>query len=184
MSPLVTRIDRVLRVLELASMYLAAAGLMAIMIIVVVDVALRYVFSAPLSWSYDVVSMYLVTVVIFMALSDGFRSGIHIKVDLIQRLQGTRLLALAEIVGYCASMTLFGLILHELIVHGLTAFINAEVVAGAIAWPTWPPHLVASIGVALLFVRIGLSLTLRIVAFASGQALPPTKDAPAAEGHH
>jgi TRAP-type C4-dicarboxylate transport system permease small subunit len=180
----IERCSRGLRVVENACMYGAATGLVAIMMIVVVDVVLRYVFSAPLSWSYDVVSMYLVSFSIFLALSDSFRRGIHIKVDLIQRLRGTRLLAAAELLGYSASLLMFGLILKLLISQGLEAFIAADVVDGAIPWPTWPPFAVAALGTGLLWLRILLSLILRVIAFVTGAPCDPEAEERGPEGAH
>jgi TRAP-type C4-dicarboxylate transport system permease small subunit len=181
---LAERLSRGLRLIETAFMYGAATGMVAIMMIVVVDVVLRYVFSAPLSWSYDVVSMYLVSFVIFLALAESFRRGVHIKVDLIQRLRGTRVLAAAELVGYAASLLLFGLILQLLVSQGLEAFFASDVVDGAIPWPTWPPYFIAALGTGLLWLRMLLSLALRLIAFASGRPADPESDERSAEGGH
>src|SRR3546814_5827562 len=60
------------------------------MLVIVVDVVMRYFFSAPLSWSYDLIGMYLVTLVFFLALADTFRRGGHIKVDLFENLRRTK----------------------------------------------------------------------------------------------
>lgn len=180
----IERCSRGLRVVENACMYGAAAGMVAIMMIVVVDVVLRYVFSAPLSWSYDVVSMYLVSFVIFLALAESFRRGVHIKVDMIQRLRGTRFLAAAELLGYSASLLLFGLILHLLVSQGVQGMIARDVVDGAIPWPTWPPYLIAALGTGLLWLRMLLSLSLRLIGFASGRPCDPESDERSAEGGH
>lgn len=180
----IERVSRGLRRVEDACMYGAATGLFAIMMIVVVDVVLRYVFSAPLSWSYDAVSMYLVSFSIFLALSESFRRGIHIKVDLIQRLRGTRLLAASELLGYAASIALFGLILYLLVSQGLEALLAGDVVDGAIPWPTWPPFAVAALGTGLLCLRMLLSLIRRAIAFVTGVSCDPEAEERGSEGVH
>jgi len=177
------RIDRWLRALERGSMLLSAFGLLAIMAIVVADVVLRYLFSAPIGWSYDVVSMYLVTLVIYMALANTFQRGAHIKVDLVARLRGTRMLAGCEIVGYLASLLLFGLILFQMVIQGWTAWVNTEVVDGAIPWPTWPPYLIGAVGIALMSARMALSIVLRMIAFHGGQPISPETEEAHPGGH-
>src|SRR3546814_8206686 len=91
---------------------------MLIMLVIVVDVVMRYFFSAPLSWSYDLIGMYLVTLVFFLALADTFRRGGHIKVDLFENLRRTKFFAVAEILGYCASLVFFALILKQMLESG------------------------------------------------------------------
>lgn len=162
-------LDRLIRVFDRLLMYLAGAGLFTIMMVIVVDVVLRYLFSAPLSWSYDLISMYLVTLVFFLALADTFRRGGHIKVDLLEALRGTRLLLAAEIIGYCASLLLFALIFHQMVTSGVEAFLANDVVDGAILWPTWPPYLFGTIGVGLLMIRIALAIVNRACTLQTGR---------------
>lgn len=162
-------LDKWTEAVERLFLYLTGAGLFAIMMVIVVDVVLRYFFSAPLSWSYDLIGMYLVTLVFFLALADTFRRGAHIKVDLFEALRGTRLLLAAEILGYCASLLLFALIFHQMATNGLEAFLANDVVDGAIPWPTWPPYLFGAAGVGLLMVRMVLATINRIVALLTGR---------------
>lgn len=163
------RLDRLVNVIEKAFLCLTGAGLLVIMLVIVVDVVMRYILSSPLSWSYDLISMYLVTLVFFLALADTFRRGGHIKVDLFERLRGTRLLAFAEILSYCAALIFFSLILDRMMESGLEAFLANDVVDGAIPWPTWPPYLFAGLGVGLLIVRVALNLVGRFLALRAGQ---------------
>jgi TRAP-type C4-dicarboxylate transport system permease small subunit len=164
-----TALDRWTGAVERAFLYLTGAGLFAIMMVIVTDVVLRYFFSAPLSWSYDLIGMYLVTLVFFLALADTFRRGAHIKVDLFEALRGTRLMTVAEIIGYCASLVLFALVFHQMAVNGLDAFLANDVVDGAIPWPTWPPYLFGAVGVGLLIIRVALAIVGRAAALLAGR---------------
>lgn len=166
-------LDRLIGALDRVFLYLAGAGLFTIMMVIVVDVVLRYLFSAPLSWSYDLIGMYLVTLVFFLVLADTFRRGGHIKVDLFETLRGTRLLMAAEIIGYCAALVFFALILHQMAVNGLEAFLANDVVDGAIPWPTWPPYLFGTIGVGMLILRIALATIGRVAALITGRPFAP-----------
>lgn len=164
-----TALDRWVGAVERVFLYFTGTGLFAIMMVIVVDVVLRYFFSAPLSWSFDLIGMYLVTLVFFLALADTFRRGAHIKVDLFDALRGTRLLLAAEIIGYCASLLLFALILHQMAINGIEAFLANDVVDGTIPWPTWPPYFFGSVGIGLLIIRVVLATINRIIALLSGR---------------
>lgn len=166
-------LDRLTTAVEKAFLYLTGLGLMAIMLVIVVDVVMRYLFSAPLSWSYDLIGMYLVTLVFFLALADTFRRGGHIKVDLFESLRGNRLFAAAEILCYCTALVFFALILKQMVESGVEGMLAGDVVDGAIPWPTWPPYLMAALGVALLMIRVTLNTIRRTAALAAGRIYEP-----------
>jgi TRAP-type C4-dicarboxylate transport system permease small subunit len=165
-----TKVENWIKAIERGFVFLAGLGLLTVMIVIVIDVVLRYFFSAPLSWSYDLVSLYLITLVFFMALADTFRRGDHIKVDLFERLRGTRLLAITEIIGYCLALVFFGLILQQMVASGWEAFSANDVLDGAIPWPTWPPYAVGALGVGLLILRLLLNTFGRLSALLAGRS--------------
>ncbi len=166
-------LDTLARGIERAMMVFAALGLLAIMLIVVVDVVLRYVFAAPLSWSHDVIGMYLVALVFFAALADTFRRGGHIRIDLFESLRRSRAYALGEIVGLCLAILFFVLIARLMVGAGWEGFLASEVMDGAIPWPTWPPQFIGAAGVGMLILRLGLAVAGRIAALAAGHAYEP-----------
>ncbi|HEX2059972.1 MAG TPA: TRAP transporter small permease subunit, partial [Thermoanaerobaculia bacterium] len=67
---IVERCDRALRVAEKAGITVAGIFMFAIMLVVVTDVVLRYFVNAPLSWSYELISLYLMVGLFFFSLSD------------------------------------------------------------------------------------------------------------------
>lgn len=155
--------------LETAFLYLTSLGLFLIMMVIVVDVVMRYMFNAPLSWSFDLISMYLVTLVFFPALADTFSRGGHIKVDMFDAFRRTRFFALFEIVGYLIAIVFFALIFWKMFETGLEAFLEKEVVDGAIPWPTWPPQAFGAVGVGLLIISMVIGIAARIQALLEGR---------------
>ncbi|MEL3890225.1 TRAP transporter small permease [Ferrovibrio sp. MS7] len=155
--------------LETAFLYLTSFGLFLIMMVIVVDVVLRYMFNAPLSWSFDLISMYLVTLVFFPALADTFSRGGHIKVDMFDAFRRTKVFAFFEIVGYCTAIVFFSLIFWKMAETGWEAFIEKEVVDGAIPWPTWPPQAFGAVGVGLLLISMAVGIVLRAQALMEGR---------------
>jgi TRAP-type C4-dicarboxylate transport system permease small subunit len=163
-------LDRLTTALEGAFMLAAAAGLMAIMLVVVADVVLRYAFASPLGWSYDVISMYLVTLVFYMALADTFRRGGHIRIDLFESWGRSRVFAACQIAGLASAIVFFALIARLMATRGWEGYVARDVMDGAIAWPTWPPFFVGAAGVGLLILRLALALAARLSALAAGHA--------------
>ena len=70
MKPLVTALLGAIEVVERFAIRLALVMLFAVMMIVAADVFMRYVFNAPFSWAYDLISLYLMAGAFF--LGQGF----------------------------------------------------------------------------------------------------------------
>ena len=68
---------------EAVVMTISAVLLLMIMLIVVTDVFMRYVLNRPFSFTYDLVGLYLLAGLFFLSLSDTFRVGAHVSVDIL-----------------------------------------------------------------------------------------------------
>src|ERR1700754_1410215 len=62
-------LNRALSAGERPAALLSAFILFAVMLIVAVDVAMRYVFNSPFAWSHDVISLYLLPALFYIVLS-------------------------------------------------------------------------------------------------------------------
>nr|WP_257215276.1 TRAP transporter small permease [Pollutimonas harenae] len=125
-----------------------------IMMIVVTDVTLRYFFNAPLPWSYELISLYLMVGLFFFSLSDALRDNAHVSVDLLQNCMSPRMRHAAEMVGYACASVVFGAIVYVSIQRTYISYIGDDVVAGAIAWPTWLSNIAVPIGAGLMLLRM------------------------------
>src|SRR3546814_11906080 len=105
------------------------------MLIVVTDVALRYFFNSPLSWSYELISLYLMVGLFFFSLSDALRTNSHVSVDLLQNCMSPRVRHAAEMIGYACVIVVFAAIVYVFIQRTSVSYIGAAVFAGSIAWP-------------------------------------------------
>ncbi len=84
------------------------AALPALMLIVTLDVVLRYVFNAPLPWGRDVNGLLLL-ITIFSALPHAWDRGYHIRMEVFyNRLQG-RSRNVADVATGAAGILFFGL---------------------------------------------------------------------------
>lgn len=102
-----TRATRFLDRLFEAQLRIACLALVAMMLVIVADVGLRYFLNSPLRGSYDLVQITLVVMVVF-GLPRLFVDGLHIAIDLVDHLlpqAGVRLLsriaALLSAVALC-----------------------------------------------------------------------------------
>jgi TRAP-type C4-dicarboxylate transport system permease small subunit len=145
---------RLLLWIEHLSMAMAGVCFISIALITGVDVAMRYVFNAPLVWSYELISDYLMVAVFFLAIGATQRHGQNIGVDILTRRLPERVrAALAS-----ASLLLMGLYIALTGLASWDTFADAwdsgDVLAGVIPWPRWPAFLLVPVGCVLLLLRL------------------------------
>lgn len=146
---------------------LAALGIFAIMIIVSLDVLLRYVFNAPFAWSFDLISIYLMSGAFFLALSDTLRLEHHVSVDIVYMRLPLKARRILKVIAWALSCVLFACITVLATQAALDRWNNADVVAGAIEWPTWIPAAIAVLGFGVMTLRLALG-TIAVAARLAG----------------
>lgn len=162
----VTRIERLL-------VGLAAVSIFATMWIMVADVLGRYLFHRPLSWAYDVISIYLLPAIIFLALSDAFRKNHHLAVDILYNVSSPVMQKLSR---FLTSLVIAGVTLPIAwlaVLQAYDRYTHDTVIAGAILWPTWIPSLIVGAGSGLLVLRTVLDGLALLAALLSGSADVP-----------
>jgi TRAP-type C4-dicarboxylate transport system permease small subunit len=171
------KIHRALSALESLAGLLASACMFAIMAVVAVDVVLRYFFNAPLSWSYDVVSLYLMVALVFLSLAVTQRDGHHVRVDILsQRLPRSLRHLLGLLAGVPAAALMGGIAWLGAVKTG-EDWQSHAVSAGAIPWPSWLTSVFVPIGMGLLALRLLLEAAARAVALATGREVLASLDA-------
>lgn len=140
----------------------SAASMFVIMVIVMCDVVMRYFFTRPLAWSYDVISLYLMVGMFFFALSDTLRVGGHVGIDVFQLLIPSRIRHFGEALGYLATAALTGMMAQLAFSRGLSAWQNEEMLSGAYLWPTWLAQLPVVVGTGVLALRCLLLAALHV----------------------
>ncbi len=145
-----TGMEQVERVLRLA----AAACLLAVMLIVFADVAARYLMNAPLSWSYDLIGMYLMPALFYLALSDTLADHHHVAVDLLRPHMPVVLARLIELLGSAAMAAVFLTIGWIYLVSALDKVRSNALVLSVGQWPAWIPDAIVVVGVAAISLRL------------------------------
>jgi TRAP-type C4-dicarboxylate transport system permease small subunit len=169
-------LDRVVSACENFGMVLAGIAFTSMVLISVVDVVLRYGFNSPLSWSYPVITSYLITLVYFASVSMTQRARNHIGIELVTRRLPPRTRAVVAVLASLAMLTFAMLVAGTGVSLFLSAWDNNEVLPGVISWPRWPSDLMVPIGFSLLALRLVID-TLRAVLAVFGRG--PLPSAPA-----
>jgi TRAP-type C4-dicarboxylate transport system permease small subunit len=155
------QIERLLRVV-------AAGCLLAVMLIVFADVVARYLANAPLAWSYDLIGMYLMPALFYLALSDTLADHHHVAVDLLRPHMPGWLTRSVEVIGNAATAALFLVIAWIYFGSAVEKFRTDALVLSVGQWPAWIPDAIVALGAVVISLRLigravghALSLLLR-----------------------
>lgn len=149
---------RAIGLLERVYTAIAAVFLFCIMLIIVSDVTLRYVFNSPLRWAFDLISMYLMAGVFFLSLSDTLANNGHVNVDVLYRRAPARARRFMNSVGCVLALLVFAGIAYQGGRGTWESLASGEVLAGNIAWPVWMSRVFVPLGAGLLLLRLLISL--------------------------
>jgi TRAP-type C4-dicarboxylate transport system permease small subunit len=168
--------NAMLRWVERAFAAVAAAMLLAIMLIATCDVVLRYFFNSPLGWSYDVISLYLMAGVFFLALAETLERNAHVAVDLLHSHLPDRLRHAALLPGYALAAIVLCAVTWLATQRAVESYTNGDVIAGRFDWPTWISAAFVAVGFAILTLRVVYRLVGHAASAIRGRAaiqLPP-----------
>lgn len=146
--------QRGFELVERGAMLLSGACLFLIMVIVLADVFMRYVFNAPFSWSYDLISQYLLTAAFFLAVSSTFKAGAHISVDFFTQMMSTRLRKISAAIVTLLMMPVLIIMIHAGLDATIQAYLKNEIRFGGLDWPVWLSTVAIPIGMSLLLLRL------------------------------
>lgn len=165
------RLAKVIDILEDALMVVAQAAMAAIMLVVVLDVTMRYGFNRPLVWSYGLISLYLMVALFFFGLSHTLRFDGHVAIDVFVGLIPKPLRHLIDGLGYGAAGLLFAAGAWLAGSETVTGYLNDELMAGAVAWPTWVAQLIVALGLGVFALRCLQRAVCHLAAFVTGRPL-------------
>ena len=162
-------LNRIIMRIERLAQDVADVLLFAIMVIVFLDVLLRYLFSSPLFWAYDVISLYLMAAVFFLSLSSAYSAHCHIGIDILVQTFSKNGQRLAEIFTCLLAIPFFSLVIAVGAERAYNHWINGDAISGLIAWPTWIAAALVPIGCFLLVIRLAFRLIGHITSLVTGR---------------
>lgn len=172
----INRISAWLARVETVLVMISSLAMAAIMLVVMADVVLRYVFHAPLVWSFDLIGLYLIGMVFFFALPDTMQQHGHIALDVFVPLFPHRLRHAVQSLGFAISALLLGAVTWLEFWQAEEAFVADDRIAGVIAFQTWVAHAVLALGMGVLVLRCTYRAVFHAVSAISGKdsvELPP-----------
>ncbi|MCF2872573.1 TRAP transporter small permease [Octadecabacter sp. G9-8] len=161
---LLGRLNRGLMPIEDVANLLAAAAIMALMMLGVLQIVMRTVFNAPIDGYIDLVELSMASMA-FLGAAYTQRMGSHIRMELLMgRLSGRALWAV-EAFGAALAMFIIGVLIYYSYGHFLRAFTLGDTTIDA-EYVTWPSKLLVPIAFSIWWCRLALQFVgaLRLVA--------------------
>ncbi|SFU80503.1 TRAP transporter small permease subunit [Halomonas korlensis] len=132
---------------------LIAPLLAVITLIVIYDIAMRFLIGRPSDWAFDVTKMLFGAHFMLMA-AYGLRHHAHVEVDVLKRLLSRRKQAVLDILGYLIFFIPF---IWMLIIYGWAfferSFSRGETTYGMVAIPVYPVKSVIVIAAVLILLQ-------------------------------
>ncbi len=147
-------IGGVIRKLERAGAWIAGACLVAIMLIISIDAVSRYAFRAPLPWSIDVVSLYLMVAAVYFVVSETFRHGDHINLNLVRSRMSRPVRTATSVLWLLPASVVFAIIAYGSAANMIASFRASEYISGYLHWPIWLSYFPIALGSGLLTLRL------------------------------
>ena len=147
-------IDRIVRRVEMVFAHLSAALIFAVMVIVCTDVASRYLFNDPISWAYDLISLYVMVGLLYLSLGPSYAGDHHIRIDLFVRMTGRRWEPWFRRLQIVLIVPVFVAIAWLALLEAYDAFAAGRVLSGPIPWPKWPISALVCVGSVMLVCRL------------------------------
>lgn len=162
---------------------LSGAAMAAVMLIVVIDVGMRYVLSSPLTWSYSLIGLYLVGAVFFLALSDTMHHHGHIALDVFVPFLPRVVRHLTQGAGYGAATVFVGAMAWLALLQAIASFQSDDRAAEAVAWPTWIAYALLTTGMTTLTLRCAYRTVFHLASVFSPHDLVEVPAPPKSETH-
>ena len=131
---------------------LAGLAVLVIVVLITYDVLMRFFFEQPQLF-VDEVASFLEVLVIFGGLAYTFRTGGHVRVDLVTSHLPRRARAWLRTVALVTGLVFLGVVMWPTIQSALTAYRYGRVSA-VMLYPLWLPMLLIPVGLALLAVAM------------------------------
>jgi TRAP-type C4-dicarboxylate transport system permease small subunit len=156
---------------------LAGFAVLAIVALITYDVAMRFFFEQPQLF-VDEVASFLEVLVIFGGLAYTFRTGGHVRVDLVTTHLPGRVRARLRAVALVLGLVFLAIVMWTTAQSALTAYRYGRVSA-VMLYPLWAPMLLIPLGLALLAAVMLLALAgqLRALRRPHPDELPPSETA-------
>jgi TRAP-type C4-dicarboxylate transport system permease small subunit len=143
---------------SIAFNYIGILALFLMMLLVAIDVILRYVFNSPYTGSYDFIEM-MMAVLVFCGLAYCTYEEGHVRVDVILSRLSARNRGILSVIAYIPSVLIVGLITWRLGDRVWNIFKSPPgPTTLTLQIPHWPFIILATLGSFLFFLELAVYL--------------------------
>jgi TRAP-type C4-dicarboxylate transport system permease small subunit len=139
--------------IEKVMIFFAVVFLVIMMVGIVLDAAMRYIFNKPLSIAYELNEIYLLPAIIFFTISYTMKKKGHIGVTLFHRFFSKNVRMLVNKAGYLIGAILFAIITWQGIKLTSFAWYNSFVTTGIFNWPLYLGYAFVPLGSFVMALR-------------------------------
>ena len=155
-SPFYGRLKRLVDLIDNAVLAVGCLMLFALMLVVVADVSLRYLFNAPLSWAFEIISSYLMPGLFFLAASHTLKANAHVCVDILHNYVNRTTRYVFEAISSVLAAPVFGLAAVVSAQNTWHDLQSGAASSSGMELPTWTISLMLPLGFGLLTLRLTL----------------------------
>lgn len=136
--------------------YIAAVAIVAMMMVTVVDVVLRFFFNSPLMGSIEI-SEYIMVVLSFLAMAYCAIEGGHVTVDLVVSLLKKKTQIAWDVFGYVSGLVLFIPMTLVFIPEAIEVYQMGDE-SEVLYIPAFPFYIVVIVGCAFISLVLAIEL--------------------------
>jgi C4-dicarboxylate transporter, DctQ subunit len=149
-------VDRAMHAVEKVTALISGFGIFGLMLIGVVHIFGRKLFNAPIFGYIDIVEIAM-SALVFLGLAYTERLGGHIRMELFVSYLKGRWLWAFELLGVLIGLFIVGVLIFYSYEHAMRAYYSGDSSIDA-QYLLWPSKLIVSVSLALLFLRLLVSL--------------------------
>ncbi len=142
--------EKTIQAIERIFLVIASVGALTMMVMITVDVTLRYLLSMPIKGSYEISENILMISIVFFALS---RSN-HVRVTLVVSKLPWRIQRLMSQLMLLVSIILFFLMTWQSGFMFYVSWSQKEIHDGILSFPLYPGRMIVLMGVLLLSLKL------------------------------
>lgn len=165
------RLGSFVGLLDKALLAVGCLMLFSLMMVVVADVSLRYLFNAPLIWSHEIISSYLMPGLFFMVASHTLKANAHVCVDILHNYVGRKTRYVFEALACTLATPAFALATWVSAQNTWKDLQQGAVSSSGMELPTWSISVMLPVGFGLLTLRLALHAAGYIGTLVSGREL-------------
>lgn len=151
-------LERGLSVFDRAFLLIAQAAIVLMMVTICTDSLGRYLFNRPLRGAYEVTSLYLMVVLVFMAMPATYAGGGHIRLDLFRGTLARFPGMIPERLNAALAAFAFGLVAWYAGGEAIDRFVQRRTTLGMIQFPLYWSYIWVPVGCTLLALRLALEV--------------------------